>query len=245
MKHPAVIILTGATQGIGRAIAFALAQAGHHLLLNARSQDDLVALKTTLLEKHPSLKIEMIAGSISKPATCESLVTHAVSVWGCLDVLINNAGVGAAFALLQETSIEEIDAMIDVNLKGPVYLMKYAIPVMVEKGSGLIINMNSIAGKQPYALSSVYCASKYALHGLTECAALEQRVNGIRIMGIYPGEVHTPMWETLLPEQSMDANKMLAAEDIARAVCYALESASGNAYLKELTILPLHTADHT
>jgi NADP-dependent 3-hydroxy acid dehydrogenase YdfG len=114
---------------------------------------------------------------------------------------------------------------------------------MIHQESGCIINMNSIAGKVAYAYSSVYCATKFGLHALTESVSAEQKMNNIRILGIYPGEVDTPIWKNIEPEVVQDPLKMLDAQDIAEAVRYVLRQ-SEKALVKDITMVPLHGTPH-
>jgi NADP-dependent 3-hydroxy acid dehydrogenase YdfG len=237
MIQQKAVLLTGATKGIGLAITRMLSQNGAKLLLNARSLSALETLQADLKKMFPGAEIEVLAGNMGDSQFVERLIQTAIHHYGRLDILINNAGISPRFALLQELSTDDIDATIDVNLKGPLYAMKYAMPQMVHQGGGMIINLNSIAGKVAFPYSSVYCASKFGLHALTECVAEEQRANNIRIVGIYPGAVDTPIWQTIEPGVQQDPERMIDAEDIAEAVRYILTQ-PGKVTVKEITLMP-------
>lgn len=114
---------------------------------------------------------------------------------------------------------------------------------MVHHGGGFIININSIAGKTAYPYSSVYCASKFGLTALTECVAQEQRVNNIKVVGIYPGEVDTPMQKRVEPHVQKHSDNLLDPEDVAEAVRYVLTQPQ-KAMVKDITLVPLHPPPH-
>jgi NADP-dependent 3-hydroxy acid dehydrogenase YdfG len=157
-----------------------------------------------------------------------------------IDVVINNAGVSGKIALLQEISIEEIDQTIDTNLKGPIYLMKYVLPGMVAHQHGTIINMNSVAGKTAYPYWSIYDASKFGLHAVTLAVADEQRSNNIKVVGIYPGAVDTPIWETIELNHEPNHAGMLDAETVAETVVYILNQPT-KVFIPEIMLTPLQS----
>ncbi len=239
-----VALVTGAGKGIGLAIAKMLASQGCNLMLNARTETDLVKAREAILKDSPnSVRVEFLPGSVARAEVVKAMVEATVDIFGKLDILINNAGVAPHFVLLQELTLDELDNTIDINLKGPMYAMKYAIPHMVHHGGGTVININSVAGKTAYPFSSVYCASKFGLAALTECVAGEQRSNNIKVIGIYPGEVHTPIWDTIEPGVRQKPEHMLDAQDIAEAVRYALTQPS-KAFVKDITLVPLNPPPH-
>lgn len=239
-----VAIITGAGKGIGRSIAKALAEENVKLMLFARTKADLDDVQREILkEVSQDAVVTVFPGSVSDAETVAQVVETTIRQFGRLDIVINNAGIAPQFVLLQELTVEQLDATIDTNLKGPLYMMKYAIPHMVQQGGGTIINMNSIAGKVPYPYSSVYCATKFGLHAVTETVSEEQRQNNIKILGIYPGEVLTPIWDTIEPHVQQNPDRMLEPEDIAEAVRYVLKQSS-KAFVKDVTLVPLSPPAH-
>lgn len=239
MLNGKVALVTGAGKGIGAAISRMLAQEGCHLMLMARTAADLAELQTEINAlAGPNARVYTFVGSVANVSDVEAVVQQTVETFGRLDILINNAGIAPKFALLQELTVEELDATIDTNLKGPLYTLKFAIPHMVNQGSGFVVNINSIAGKTPYPFSSVYCASKFGLTALTEAVAGEQRSNNIKIIGIYPGEVNTPIWDSIEPGVKQDVNQMLDPTDIAEAVRYVLLQPT-KALVKDVTVVPM------
>lgn len=234
-----VALVTGAGKGIGAAISRMLAQEGCRLMLMARTDSDLQALRAEIQALvGGDAEISTFVGSVAKAQDVEAVVNQTVDTFGRIDILVNNAGIAPKFALLQELSVAELDATIDTNLKGPLYTLKYVIPHMVNQGSGFVININSIAGKTAYPFSSVYCASKFGLTALTEGVAGEQRSNNIKVVGIYPGEVNTPIWDTIEPGVKQDLNQMLDPTDIAEAVRYVLLQPA-KALVKDVTVVPM------
>lgn len=218
-----VAIITGASKGIGRAVAERFAALGVHLILNARTETALNVLRAEIQTHHPKADIHLVPGDIADPDTSERLAQAATQGFGRLDFVINNAGIAGKIALLQEISIEEINATLNTNLKGPIFLMRATIPLMVQQQSGSIININSVAGKTAYPFWSVYDASKFGLRAITEAVAEEQRSNNIRVIGLYPGAVDTPLWESIELNHEPNRANMLSSETIADSIVYILQ----------------------
>jgi 3-hydroxy acid dehydrogenase / malonic semialdehyde reductase len=233
-----VAIISGASQGIGESIAHHLAKLGIHLVLCARNTQKLAELAATIQSEAPNVQMHMIHCDVQYAQQVKNVVDETVQRFGRIDILINNAGVAATVGLLQEISIEEIDRTIDTNLKGAIYFMHAVIPVMVHQHRGTIININSIAGKTAYPYWSVYDASKFGLHAITEAVAEEQRTNNIKVVGIYPGAVDTAIWQHTHIEPAPRQEGMLNPETIAEAVVYILQQPQ-KVFIKDLTIAPL------
>jgi NADP-dependent 3-hydroxy acid dehydrogenase YdfG len=240
MPNP-VVLLTGASKGIGAATARLLASEGYRLLLTGRDEVALNALQQELAATHPATETLLAVGEVRDNTFCEQLVQTAVAKWGQLDVLINNAGLGGKVGLLSEVPVEQIEAMLDTNLKAPILLCRAALQVMVPKGQGTIINLNSVAGKTAFPYWAVYDATKFGLRALTEALCEEQRSNGIRVLGIYPGAVATAIWDGLDLQQVPDKTGMLTPEQVAEAVRYALKQPQ-HVLVSEITLQPLKPA---
>jgi len=236
--HEQVAVISGASQGIGQAIAFRLAQMGIHLMLCARNVQKLQALNAEIQTRHPDLRCMIQPCDVQDPAQVQAVVDETLKTFGRLDILINNAGVAPRSGLFQEASLEEIDRTIDTNLKGSMYFMRAAIPQMVQQHHGTIININSIAGKTAYPFWSVYDASKFGLHALTQAVAEEQRSNNIRVVGIHPGAVDTAIWQDVQLEKELEHEGMLEAEHVADAVAYILNQPQ-KVFIKELVLEPI------
>lgn len=224
-----VVLLTGASKGLGLALSEALAAEGATLVLLSRSiaentQNDYVL----------TLKVD-----VSDPGQVEQAVKTALSRFGKIDVLINNAALCGPFQLFQEHTVEDISYQIDVNLKGPMYLMQAVLPAMINQGGGDILNINSVAGKQIYPYCSVYSATKFALDAVTRTIAEEQRANHIRVMSVYPGRIDTPIWEGIEPNTPQDPSKMLSVTDVVKAILVMLKQPR-DVEIRELVIAPTH-----
>lgn len=233
-----VAIITGASQGIGEAIAHHLAKLGLHLVLCARNTQKLAQLADRLKQEAPDSKTLTLACDVRNHEQVQAVVEETRKAFGRIDVLINNAGVAPHTGLMQEISIEDIDRTIDTNLKGAIYFMKAVIPIMVEQHSGTIINVNSIAGKTAYPFWSIYDASKFGLHAVTEAVAEEQRTNNIKVIGIYPGAVDTSIWDDIHWDQEPKREGMLRADDVAESVAFILQQPP-KVFIKEFEISPL------
>lgn len=237
-----VALITGASSGIGRAIAEALAADGLRLALNGRNPDKLAALAQALAERHPEVPLSTLPADVSRADDAQRLVRETLATFGRIDVLVNNAGVACKIGLLQETPEADVHRLIDINLKGAIFMMQAVLAqAMVPQQSGLILNINSIAGKTAFPYWAVYDASKFGLRAITEAVADEQRRNGIRVCGIYPGAVDTPIWEALELDHAPDPDGMLSAQTIAEAVRYVMHQPA-TAHVSELTLAPLRPA---
>ena len=187
-------LVTGSTRGIGKETALLLLQKGLNVIISSRSQDGVDNVIEEILDKFPSKK-ENILGlkcDVSKHSEVKTLVDVSVKRFGRIDVLVNNAGI-VYFKCLLDTTEEEWDKTIDINLKGVFLFTKEVLPYMIENKSGIIINVSSGAGKYGFPNLSAYCASKFGVIGLTESVAKEVTDNNVKIMAICPGGVYTKM----------------------------------------------------
>ena len=256
MTESPVALLTGAGSGIGEAIAQTLAKQGYQLLLCGRRRDALAAVRDTVMAATPELSphaIRISPGDVCQAGQCQAWVTEALDAWGRVDVLVNNAGVAGKIGLLHEVDEATVHRILDTNVKGALFLMQAVlqqamIPQSLNKTTGTsgnapgtIININSIAGQEAFPYWAVYDASKFALRALTQAVAEEQRSNGIRVVGIHPGAVRTPIWDQLDLAQAPQWEHMLLPDDVARAVAYVLAQPP-HVVVPELTITPVQPA---
>ncbi|QJD78767.1 SDR family NAD(P)-dependent oxidoreductase [Spirosoma rhododendri] len=196
-------LVTGASSGIGKAVALLYAQHGANVLVS-----DLDAEKGQVVVEQirgMDVQSQFILADVGDPADSERLVNEAVNRYGKLDIACNNAGIGGEQAKVGDYSLESWQSVIDVNLNGVFYGMKYQLRQMEKQGSGVIINMASILGQVGTAMSSAYVATKHAVVGLTKAAALEYAASGIRVNVVGPGYIETPLLTKSLDEAAMNA----------------------------------------
>ncbi len=187
-----VAIITGASSGIGEAMAARFASEGMRLVLAARRVEKLEALASRL---EGGTEIEVVGTDVSKFSDCEALAARTLERFGRIDVMINNAG-NAVAKPLAETSGEEIDLQIDVNLKGVCYGSRAVVPAMVEQKSGFILNIGSICSVLPFPNYASYVAAKFGTLGFSRSLYEEVRPHGVRVHCLCPAAVNTP-WSTL------------------------------------------------
>ncbi|MFM6194261.1 MAG: SDR family oxidoreductase [Planktothrix sp.] len=229
MNHK-VAVIVGATGGIGATVARKLAQTQTKLVLAARNHTKLATLATEL----QTTEVLPISCDITDPQQVESLMQKTVDYFGQIDILVNAAGAGI---LKQWNKIEpaDLDAMLNLNLKGSVYTCQAAANLMKQQKSGHICNVVGILGKHSMAMSGAYCASKFGLVGFSKCFADEVRRYGIKVTLFYFGGVDTPFWDNV--SLKVDRSKMLSAETAANSILYAL-SAEPQAIPMEINIQP-------
>ena len=228
-----VVIVTGASSGIGAATALALSKAGAKVAIGARRVDRLEDLAKKMVAEHGDGGQEKVFYQkldVTQRSECENFVKAVLEKWGSVDILINNAGL-MPLSLFKSLKVDEWDRMVDVNIKGVLYCTGAVISHMKEKKSGHIVNISSVAGRTVFAGGSVYCATKFAVAAFTEGLRQEFSVrSNIRVTSIEPGIVATELNDTITDESLKgfveNAKKMeaLQANDIADAILYAVGS---------------------
>lgn len=186
-KKKKTILITGATSGIGRSTAVLLAEEGHDLIITGRRMERLEQLKGELLRKNPGLEIITLAFDVRNQPDVENALVNLGNKE--VDVLINNAGLAKGFSEIHEGELEHWEQMIDTNVKGLLYVTKIISGWMVEREKGQIINVCSVAGKQPYPRGNVYCATKHAVDALTHTMRIDLHKYGIRVGQVSPSHV--------------------------------------------------------
>ena len=205
--HPArgTVFITGATAGIGRATAEVFAREGYRLILNGRRSDRLIRLKEQLEHDYDS-EILLLPFDVSDQHAVASAVQALEDEWSQIDVLVNNAGKAKGLAPIHEGSYDHWNEMIDVNLKGLLYLTREVTPLMVARGKGHVINLCSTAGKEVYPKGNVYCATKHAVDALTQAMRVDLYEHNIRVSQVSPAHVE----ETEFAEVRFDGDKQRA-----------------------------------
>ena len=224
-----VALVTGASRGIGRATAEALAREGAHVVLVARSRDQLDSAARSLGDQ--GLAVSVKAADIADPVQAEMAISSTVSTFGRLDILVNNAGMGF-FKPLLETSLEEFDHMWSLNMRGVFVVTKAALPHMIKAKYGSIVNIDSLAGKNSFKGGSGYCATKWALRGFASCLMLEVREYNIRVITIFPGSVDTGF--SIVNKRG---NEITQPEDVGNAIVFAV-TAPERSMFSEIDVRP-------
>ena len=223
-----VAIVTGGSSGIGYATALALSRAGARVAAGARRTDRLESLKKEIESSGGEAMVQAL--DVTKKAECDAFVDAVTKKWGAVDILVNNAGL-MPLSFFKNMKVDEWDRMIDVNIKGVLYCTAAAVPHMMEKKSGHIVNISSIAGRVVFPAGSVYCATKHAVTAFSE--GLRQELStrsNIRVTCIEPGVVDTELNDTITDaslQKFVEAAKQmqsLHAGDIANAIVFAVDS---------------------
>jgi NADP-dependent 3-hydroxy acid dehydrogenase YdfG len=228
-----VVVVVGATGGIGCALTHKLVREGASLVLAARKSDRLAALVSDLPATDRE-RILTVPTDITDPTQVKTLMEKAVAQFGRIDVLVNAAGAGV---MKQYNKVEpnDLDAMLDLNLKGSFYTCQAAAEAMKEHRSGHICNIIGILGKHSMAMASAYCASKFGVVGFSKCMADELKRFGIKFTLFYFGGVDSPFWDNV--SLKVDRSKMLQPETAADAILFALK-AEPQAVPMEINIQP-------
>lgn len=226
-----VAVITGAGRGIGAAIAIKLAAMGARTILCGRTQVSLE--KTAAVIQGSGGQNAVIECDLTDLCSVESLAEHVGRDFGRLDILVNNAGVRGPQGSLHELPPDGWDSIVNTNLRGVYYTIRTFAPLMIRARSGHIINISSLAGKNPIPNGAAYAASKWGLNGLSYSVAEELRAHNIRVSVICPGSVHTEF----SPHSGKDAEKMLQASDVAHAVAMIVTQAP-QSFASEILLRP-------
>ncbi|MGA8265329.1 MAG: SDR family oxidoreductase [Ignavibacteriaceae bacterium] len=226
------IWITGASSGIGRATAKEFAKVGCDVFVSARRTTELERLKKELTKE--KLKIETYPCNIASSANVDQVVKK-ISAKHKINCLVNNAGV-TSFKKAEDNSIPEINDIINTNLFGSIYAIKYILPHMIKDGGGTIINIISSAAKKIFTESSAYTASKTGLLGYTNVLREEVRKHNIRVINIHPGATETPMWSQDMRKENSE--RMMTSEEIARLIVWAFLQ-EGNIVAEDIDVKPI------
>jgi 3-oxoacyl-[acyl-carrier protein] reductase len=202
-------VVTGGGKGIGRAICLALAREGADIVIAARTEKDI--RETARMVEEEGRRALAVSTDIRIEEDVKNMVSDAVNAFGRIDILVNNAGV-AYRKYMVDTSREEYENIMDTNVKGMFFCTKYALPYLLKRGEGRIINISSGAGKHGIPKLSIYCASKFAVIGFTESIAYEIG-GGVQVYAVCPASVDTDMYRSLHSDEPV-----LKPEDVARKV---------------------------
>ncbi len=229
------VLVTGASRGLGAAIARALLARGHRVVLTARSQAELSQAVEALRAQHGE-RVQCWAADLAEPATAQSLVAQVAQRFGALDALVNNAGIGAWKPLI-DWSPAEVITCINLNLLAPMLLSQAVLPGMVARKRGLIVNIASDLARRPLANMAPYVASKFGLLGFSGSLLREAKAHGIAVTSVLPGIIDTAF--NGAQEGSKEESWALRPDTLAEQIA-ALFELPPNVVVDELTIHPLH-----
>ncbi|MDR1332553.1 MAG: SDR family oxidoreductase [Tannerella sp.] len=242
-------LVTGATSGIGRAVALRLAREGVRLIVNGRRAARLEEVKREI-EAACATAVCTLPFDVRNRGAVERSLAGLPDEWQRIDILVNNAGLAAGMAPVHEGAVDDWERMIDTNIKGLLYVTRAVAPGMVARGAGHVINIGSIAGRSVYPGGSVYCATKHAVAALSEGMRMDLLPFGIRVTQICPGAVET---EFSLVRFDGDASRAarvyagftpLTGADIAEAVCFAATQPA-HVNIQDLLVMPAAQAGAT
>ena len=225
-----VVWITGSSRGIGKATVSQFAAKGARVVVSARSVNEIDAIVGEINANGDSALA--IPCDVTQNNQIVALVAGVKKTWGAIDILVNNAGIGV-FKNILELEEDDWDAMMQVNLKSAFLCSKAVLPSMIERQSGHIINVASVAGKQPFENSGGYCASKYGMIGFTDVLRLENRKHGIKVSAVLPGATSTPIWG----DADVDHSAMMAADDAAKIIVSLCEIDDA-AMIEEVVLRP-------
>jgi NADP-dependent 3-hydroxy acid dehydrogenase YdfG len=247
--HGQVVVVTGASAGIGEACARAFARAGARLLLVARRRARLEALSRELA-RGGAAELHSLALDVRDEPAVRRAFDSLPEPWRAIEVLVNNAGLSRGLAPLHEGQRRDWDEMIDTNVKGLLWVDRAVVPLMLARGSGTIVHIGSIAGRQVYPSGNVYCATKHAVRALTDALRLDLLGTGLRVTSIDPGLVATEFSRVRFRGDERRADAVyrdmtpLGADDVAEIVLFAA-SRPKHVTLAEVLVLPTDQASAT
>ena len=242
-----IALITGATSGIGKACALILAKNGYDIIATGRRTDRLEALKNEMPEGRKLLPLTF---DVRDKEAVFKLFGNLPEPWKNIDILVNNAGNAHGLDPIQTGDTADWDAMIDINVKGLLYVSKAIIPTMCERKSGTIINIGSIAGKEVYPNGNVYCGSKHAVDAITQGMRIDLNPFGVKVIGIHPGLVETEFSLVRFKGDEERAEKIyqgyepLLAQDIAEIVEFCVNRPP-HVVLADIVVLPTAQASAT
>jgi len=242
-----IVLITGATSGIGEATAKIYASNGYNLIITGRRIDRLKKLKE-ILNKEYAVEVLYLNFDVQKREEVERAIASIPNEWKNIEVLINNAGLAKGFSDIQNGVVEDWEVMIDTNIKGLLYVSRQIMSIMIQNKRGHIVNIGSIAGKEVYAKGNVYCSTKHAVEGITKALRLDLLPHKIKVSAICPGAVDTEFSKVRFDgdgkraDQVYDGYQPLKAKDVAEAI-YFVTSRPFHVNINDLLIMPTAQAN--
>jgi NADP-dependent 3-hydroxy acid dehydrogenase YdfG len=244
-----IILITGATSGIGKATAYKFAEHGWNLIINGRRTERLHQLETELKNLF-EVRVLSLPFDVRNKNEVGNAIRSIPHDWKKIDVLLNNAGLAQGLSLIQEGNIDDWETMIDTNIKGLLYVSREVMPVMIENGSGHIINLGSIAGKEAYQKGNVYCSTKHFVDAISKSMRIDMLSHRIRVTAVHPGAVETEFSLVRFKGDSERAKityqgySPLTAEDIADVIFFAA-TRPPHVNINDIIVMPTAQASTT
>jgi 3-hydroxy acid dehydrogenase / malonic semialdehyde reductase len=242
-----IAFITGATAGFGKATAIKFAEHGWDVILTGRRKDRLDRLEKEIVTTFET-KVFTLEFDVRNREQVRQSIDSLPHEWKKIDVLVNNAGLASGLSTIQEGNIDDWEIMIDTNLKGLLYVSREIMPGMVERKSGHIVNVGSIAGKEAYARGNVYCATKHAVDAISKSMRIDLLPHGIKVTAINPGAAETEFSLVRFGGDAERAHQVyqgytpLSANDIAEVIYFAV-SRPPHVVLNDIIITPLAQAN--
>lgn len=246
METKRTVLITGATSGIGMATAKKLAP-NYSLILCGRRQERLEELQKELAQVTDVITLNF---DVREKDAVYNAIENLPEEWKAIDVLVNDAGNAHGLSTFDEADLEDLEAMIDINVKGLIYVSKAVIPYLKQSQNAHIVNLSSIAGKEVYVNGATYCASKAAVESLSKGMRYDLQPFGVKVTNVAPGAVETEFSLVRFKGDAERSNSVyagydpLVAEDIADTIAYAL-NAPQHVQIADVTIFPRAQAGGT
>lgn len=242
-------LITGASSGIGAACAELLATQGTRLILLARRAENLNLIAADLRHRY-NIEVHPIVVDITDHHAVQKMTLNLPAEWQQIDILVNNAGLAAGMDKFQQADLRDWEAMIDTNIKGLLYVTRYVLPNMIANNQGHIVNIGSVAGRQTYLGGSVYCATKAAVHRISQGLRFDTNGTAVRVTHIDPGMVETEFSLVRFKGDSERSKQVyhgmtpLKPADIADAVLYSI-TRPAHVNIAEMLLYPTDQASAT
>ena len=244
-----IVLITGATSGIGRSCAYVFAKNKHDLIITGRRKDRLNEISADLKSKY-GVNVFSLSFDIRNNEAVKDAVASIPYDWRNIEILINNAGLAVGLGTLQDGDIDDWERMIDTNVKGLLYISRAVLPLLVEQNMGHVINIGSIAGKEVYPNGNVYCATKHAVDALSKAMRIDLVKHGIKVTQIAPGAIETEFSIVRFKGDKDKADSIYAGyqplmpDDIAN-VAYYTTTLPSHVNINDLVIMPTAQASAT
>ena len=242
-----IAIITGATSGIGRAVADIFAENKYNLIVTGRRSERLQELKAALEQQHGISVLALCFDVRNNDEVVRNIESLPVE-WRNIDVLVNNAGLAVGLNHIQDGVLDDWERMIDTNIKGLLYVTRAVSPLMVARNSGHIVNICSIAGKEVYENGNVYCATKHAVDALSKAMRIDMLGHNIKVTNVCPGAVETEFsivrfkGDTQRAAGTYKGIEPLTGRDIAECIYFAV-SLPEHVCINDMMIMPTAQAD--